>query len=158
MGAMTEDSQRGRKRNTVYKPSATYPQGMEGQGDGGEVVRGSSIPPFFSASLPLSMIVFCLLACFFICSYFLLPVHIIFFYNLIPFLSFPMIEYLTMLQFSHFISSPSPSLGSLWHGGAEALRKAVEGHNKSQCQLAAWERLTLHKVMQGAGLRLARQD
>lgn len=48
MGAMTEDSGRGRKRNTVYKPSATYPQGREG-GRGRDEGAGAPLPP----SLPL---------------------------------------------------------------------------------------------------------
>jgi len=68
MGAMTEDSGRERKRNTVYKPSATFPQGREEEWGWGV---GSVSPPSSSPS----MIVICLLARVFIRSCFLLPVH-----------------------------------------------------------------------------------
>lgn len=138
MGAMTEDSGRGREETLFINISHLSSRKTRGVG----VVRELQLPSLFllaSSSVPvsLSMIAICQLACFFICFYFLLPVHIIlfflsfFFCNLITFLSFPMIEYLTMQQFSHFISS-LPFLS--WFIVAEqceagAQRKAEEGHN-----------------------------
>lgn len=112
-------------RNTVYKPSATYPQGREGEG--GRSTPSSSQPPsFLCPSLSLSMIVVCLLACFFICSYFLPPVHIIFFAISLPFCLFPMIEYLTMQQFPHFISSLCLALPLSVHCGRAVWGRSTE--------------------------------
>lgn len=131
MGAMTEDSGRGRERNTVYKPSATYPQGREGKGRGGGGRRVSaSSPPSLFLCLSLAMIVVCLLACFFICSYFLLPVHIIFFFLQSHYLSVSpydrIFNYATVLPLyiSPRSSFPPVHCGeALWGRSAEKSRR-----------------------------------
>lgn len=133
MGAMTEDSGRGREETLFINHQPLILK--EGKGGGGcSSPPSSSQPPSSSASL--SMIVVCLLACFFICSYFLPPVHIIFFAISLPFCLFPMIEYLTMQQFPHFISSLSLSVSLFLSRSivaerceAGAPRKAEEGRN-----------------------------
>lgn len=141
MGAMTEDSGRGRRETLFINISHLSSRKTRGVGLG-VVVRKLRLHSLFllaSSSVPVSLYDCHLSTCFFICSYFLLPVHIILFFfflsflscNLITFLSFPMIEYLTMQQFSHFISSlPFLSrfiVAEQCEAGAQ--RKAEEGHN-----------------------------
>lgn len=135
MGAMTEDSGRWREETLfINHQPLILKEGRRWGGAGRGATAPSSCPPplLFTSSVFRSMIVVCLPTCFFISLHFLLPVHIIFFFfNLITFLSFPMIEYLTMQQFSHFLSSLSPLLRFIVaeRCGAGAQRKADEGHN-----------------------------
>lgn len=132
---MTEDSGRGREETLFINHQPLILKEGRRRGGGGATAPSSCPPPLlFTSSVFRPMIVVCLPTCFFISLHFLLPVRIIFFFlffNLITFLSFPMIEYLTMQQFSHFLSSLSPLLRFIVaeRCGAGAQRKADEGHN-----------------------------